>query len=118
MLRHHGAHAYAHGHFWDNAPARLPERFVYEKTRRWFHAFHYINQFRGSALYLSEAVAWLLYNRNADGLWDWGTQTKDPWGYFGYFSTARQTVHSRTVDGTIEILRFLKAYVKQNEEVV
>ncbi len=116
MLRHHGEHAYYHGHFWDNCPAKLPETFVYDKTRRWFKAFNYINSFRGSSLYLAESVDWLLSNVNADGLWDWGTQTKDPWGYFGYFSTTRNYKLNRKVDCTMEILTFLKTYIDRNPE--
>lgn len=117
MLRHHGEHAYYHGHFWDNCPARLPDHFIYEKTRRWFPALNYINQFKGSAMYLADAAEWLLDNRNADGLWDWGTQIKDPWGYFGYFSTNRNYQHNRVVDCTMEILSFLKKFMDNNEEV-
>lgn len=116
MLRHHGRHAYYHGYFWDNCPAKLPEDFVYEKTRRWFHSFNYINQFRGSRIYLADAIDWLLSNRNADGLWDWGPQIKDPWGYFGYFSTNRNYRHNRIVDCTIEILNLLKNYIDNNNE--
>ena len=114
MLRHYGEHAYYHGHFWNNFPAQLPETFVYNQTRRWFHAFNYINQFRGSALYLENSVNWLMNNQNSDGLWDWGTQTKDPWGYFGYFSTTRNYRHNRVVDCTMEILNFLKKYLDNN----
>ena len=108
MLRHHGEHAYNHGHFWDGTPKALPENFIYNKTRRWFHTFNYINQFRGSAIYLADAVNWLMANKNADGLWDWGSQIKDPWGYFGYFSTNRNYKHNRVVDCTMEVLNFLK----------
>lgn len=117
MLRHLGGNAYLHGHFWDNCPARLPENFVYEKTRRWFKSFNYINAFRGSAMYLAESVDWLLGNLNHDGLWDWGSQTKDPWGYFGYFSTTRNYKMNRVVDCTMEILTFLKTYIDRNPEV-
>lgn len=117
MLRHHGEHAYHHGHFWDNCPAKLPENFVYDKTRRWFKSFNYINSFRGSAMYLAESVDWLLDNVNADGLWDWGTQTKDPWGYFGYFSTTRNYKMNRVTDCTMEILTFLKTYIDRNPEI-
>lgn len=116
MLRHHGGYAYYHGHFWENCPAKLPDSFVYEKTRRWFHSFNYINQFRGSELFLAEAVDWLLSNRNSDGVWDWGSQIKDPWGYFGYFSTNRNYKHNRVVDCSIEILDFLKKYIDNNEK--
>lgn len=115
MLHHHGEHAYNHGYFWDNCPARLPEHFVYEKTRRWFYSFNYINQFKGSSYYLADTVNWLLANRNTDGFWDWGSQIKDPWGYFGYFSTNRNYRHNRVVDCTMEVLDFLKRYMELNE---
>ncbi len=117
MLRHHGEYAYYHGYFWENCPAKLPDHFVYEKTRRWFYSFNYINQFRGSSLYLSEAVKWLWSNKNADGLWDWGSQIKDPWGYFGYFSTNRHYSHNRIVDCTMEILNFTQKYIDNNESL-
>jgi hypothetical protein len=72
--------------------------------------------FRGSSLFLAEAVEWLLSCRNADGFWDWGPQVKDPWGYFGYFSTNRDYKHNRTVDCTMEILNFLKKYMDNNTD--
>ncbi|MCL2003621.1 MAG: hypothetical protein FWG72_06425 [Oscillospiraceae bacterium] len=115
MLRHHGGHAARHGWFWDKTPDNLPENFVCDKSRRWFHTFNYINQFRGSALYLANAADWLMKNQNADGLWDWGPQTKDPWGYFGYFSTNRSYKHNRVTDCTVEVLSFLKTYIDNNE---
>ncbi|MDR0292646.1 MAG: hypothetical protein LBH95_00640 [Oscillospiraceae bacterium] len=115
MLRHLGGHAARHGWFWDKTPDKLPEDFVCGKSRRWFHTFNYINQFRGSALFLSAAAEWLMERQNTDGLWDWGPQTKDPWGYFGYFSTARGDTHTRTVDCTMEVLSFLKTYLDHNE---
>ena len=80
MLRHLGRHACENGYFWDKTPDRLPEKFRYDKTRRWFKTFNYINQFKGSALYLKNAVDWLMENAGEDGLWDWGTQIKDPRG--------------------------------------
>ena len=115
MLREYGEHAYYHGFFWDNCPNQLPLDFVYEKTRRWFKSFNYINQFQGSSVYLSTSVDWILENRNQDGLWDWGSQVKDPWGYFGYFSTNRNHKHNRVVDCTMEVLTFLKKYIDNNE---
>jgi len=115
MLRHHGEHAYHNGYFWWESPKKLPENFVYNKTRRWFATFNYINRFRGSALYLAESVNWLMENRNTDGLWDWGTQVKDPWGYFGYFSTNKNYKHNRIVDCTMEVLSFFKTYLDHNE---
>ena len=92
----------------------MPENFYYEKTRRWMHTFNYINMFRGSALFLSGAVDWLIGCRGEDGLWDWGPQIKDPWGYFGYFSTNRNYKLNRKVDCTMEILSFLKQYMDNN----
>ncbi len=114
MLRHLGGHAYLHGHFWGNSPSQLPESFVHEKIRRWFKSFNYINAFRGSSVYLADSVEWLLANVNSDGLWDWGGQVKDPWGYFGYFSTTRNYKMNRVVDCTMEILTFLKTYIDHN----
>lgn len=114
MLLHYGEHAYRHGYFWWESPAALPENFIYNKTRRWFATFNYINQFRGSSLYLGDTINWLSENQNADGLWDWGSQIKDPWGYFGYFSTNRNHRHNRIADCTMEILSFLKKYIDNN----
>lgn len=115
MLRHLGGHASRHGHFWDKTPYELPEDFKNNKMRRWFHTFNYINQFRGSELYLKDAVAWLQEKAGRDGLWDWGPQVKDPWGYFGYFSCNRHYQHNRVVDCTMEILSFLKQYIENND---
>lgn len=114
MLHHHGQNAYHNGYFWWMTPKDLPESFMYNKTRRWFHTFNYINQFRGSAAYLADSADWLMENQNPDGLWDWGPQIKDPWGYFGYFSTNRNYKHNRVVDCTIEVLNFLKEYLANN----
>jgi len=116
MLHYFGGHAYENGYFWDKAPMRLPETFIGDKTRRWFHAIKYINQFRNSSEYLSETVEWLINNRNSDGLWDYGTQTKDPWGYFGYFSTNRNYKHNKVVDCTMEVLSVFDTYLKNNGE--
>ena len=114
MLRHLGERAYHNGYFWAECPEHLPEEFVGKKTRRWFHSFNFINQFRGSARYLSHVVEWMLVNHNADGLWDYGPQIKDPWGYFGNFSTNRKYSHNRVVDCTMEILSFLYRYLENN----
>lgn len=115
MLRHLGQNAYENGYFWEKTPDKLPDSFVYKQTRRWFKTFNYINQFRGSKIYLENAVEWLLENAREDGLWDWGTQVKDPWGYFGYFSCNRNYGHNRVVDCTIEVLSFLKLYMENND---
>lgn len=114
MLRHIGRHAAEHGHFWDKTAEVLPEIFYNKYTRRWMPTFHQINQFRGSALYLSRAAAWLMEQANADGLWDWGPQEKDPWGYFGYHSCNRKYAHNRVVDCSMEVLGFLKTYMERN----
>lgn len=114
MLRHLGRLAYENGYFWDKTPDKLPENFVFNQTRRWFDTFNYINRFRGSEIYLANAVEWLLENAREDGLWDWGPQVKDPWGYFRYFSCNRHYKHNRVVDCTIEVLSFLKQYLENN----
>lgn len=116
MLRYYGEIAYHQGYFWDNCPQNLPSHFYYAKTRRWFHSFHYINQFHNSSLYLDSAIDWLWNNRNGDGLWDWGPQIKDPWGYFHYFSTNRHYNHNRIVDCSMEILHLSRAYLDKNQK--
>ncbi len=115
MLCHLGGGANEKGHFWDKVPGVLPAEFQNKYMSRWFHTFNYINQFHGSKLYLENAVHWLLRQSGADGLWDWGPQVKDPWGYFGYFSCNRHYKHNRIVDATMEVLHFLKCYMKHNE---
>lgn len=114
MLRHLGRGAFEHGHFWEKTPDKLPENFVFKQTRRWFKTFNYINQFRGSRIYLENAVEWLLEKARPDGLWDWGPQVKDPWGYFGYFSCNRHYKHNRVVDCSVEVLNFLREYMRNN----
>lgn len=116
MLRHYGEQGYNNGYFWHYPLTSLPENFVYNKTRRRMYTLNYINQFKGSSLFLEDSINWLLENQNADGLWDWGTQIKDPWGYFGYFSTTRNYRYNCTVDCTMEILNFLKKYIDNNTE--
>lgn len=59
-------------------------------------------------------MEWLLENAREDGLWDWGPQVKDPWGYFEYFSCNRHYSHNRVVDCTVEVLSFLKRYLEHN----
>lgn len=115
MLQHYGEHVFYHGHFWDNCPAKLPETFCYEKTRRWMYSFRYINQFHNSRIFLKEIIDWIMENQNQDGVWNWGPQIKDPWGYFNYFSTNRQYKHNQMVDCTLEILNLLRVYIDHNE---
>ena len=113
MLHHIGRHAAEHGHFWDKTAEMLPETFHNPYMRRWMPTLHQVNQFRGSAVYLERFVEWIL-GQASDGLWDWGVQVKDPWGYFGYHSCSRKYAHNRIVDCTLEILGFLKAYLDRN----
>lgn len=115
MLLHLGGIASREGHFWDKRPDDLPDEFKNNKMRRWFHTFHYINQFKGSGRYLEDAACWLQKQVREDGLWDWGPQVNDPWGYFGYFSCNRHYQHNRVVDCTMEILSFFKKYIINNE---
>lgn len=117
MLDHYGRHAFYHGHFWDKALNKLPDGFVDPYTRRYFHTIKYINQFRGNAAYLSEAMDWLLSCAEGDGFWDYGTQVKDPWGYFGYFTCGRMNKSTRAEDCTLEVLDIFSRYLKQNEEM-
>lgn len=116
MLRHYGKQGYNNGYFWHYPLSSLPENFVYKKTRRRMYTLNYINQFKGSSLFLDDSVNWLLENQNDDGLWDWGAQTKDPWGYFCNFSTTRNYRHNKVVDCSMEILDFLKKYIDNNAE--
>ena len=64
----------------------------------------------------TRGAARLVLGQNAGGLWDWDPQTKDPWGYFGYFSTNRNYKHNRIVDCSMEVLNFLKTYIDHNKE--
>jgi len=115
LLRHHGQHAYDNGHFWDKNLHSFPENFKNPQTRRWFHTLEYINQFHGSAVFLEKAVDWLVENQGTDGLWNYGGQTNDPWGYYEYFSTGKKDNFNRIVNCTVKVLGFLKAYLNHNE---
>jgi len=114
MLNHYGKNAYFHGYFWDKSLDTLPENFITNKTRRWFHTIKYINQFRNTKDYLQEVIEWLLNNTNSEGLWDYGPQIKDPWGYFDYFATNRNYKYNRIVDYTMEVLSIFKTYIEHN----
>ena len=67
-------------------------------------------------LHIDSVAAWLLENRGEDGAWDYGTQVKDPGGYFGYFSLTRDRVHNRRVDCTMEVLSVLNGCLDKNEK--
>jgi len=114
MLHHFGRNAFLNGYFWEKNLLDLPETFQTPHTRRWFHTIKYVNQFQNNACYLDPAIGWLLENRNAEGLWDYGRQVNDPWGYFGNFSLNRQYSHNRIVDCTMEVLSILKTYLDHN----
>ncbi len=111
LLHYFGKHAYENGHFWEEAACKLPESFQNNKMRRWFPGFNYIGQFKGSKIYLENVVAFLMESRNKMGLWDYGSQIKDPWGYFEYFQTGRVTKETRMADCSMEVLSFLNTYM-------
>lgn len=114
MLDHFGKIAYDNGHFWDKNLHNFPDSFQNKHTRRWFHTINYINQFNNTSKYLEPAINWLMNSRNLDGFWDWGTQIKDPWGYFNYLSTTRQYSYNRILNCTAEVLTVLKKYLDNN----
>lgn len=116
MLLYHGGIANVEGHFWSECPSKLPENFVYKYTRRYFHSFDFINLFTGSGRFLDRAVDWLWENQNADGLFDYGPQVKDPYGYFHNFSTEKGNKATRIVDCTMEILSFTRTYLDRNQK--
>lgn len=116
LLDYYGAGVYEHGHFWDKGLKSFPEMFEYEFTRRWFYTINYINMFRNNAKYLDGAIEWLMKSQNGDGLWNYGTQKKDPWGYFGYFSLNKNYKYNKIVNCTMEVLSILKAYLVNNKK--
>lgn len=114
MLHTYGEQAYREGYFWRESPERLPEIFKNKYMSRWFYSFNQLSTFRGSGCYLDESIDWLLSQRQEDGLWDWGSQVKDPWGYFKYFSCTRNYTHNRIVNASMEVLSFMKKYMDNN----
>lgn len=115
MLHHYGKNVYENGHFWTHPnPSHLPDNFFYKQTRRLFKSTDYLNMFRGNDCYMRETVEWLLSSKNSDGLWDYGTQDKDPWGYFEYLSTTRDYKYNRILNCTVEVLTILKKYLDNN----
>lgn len=115
MLHTYGKKAYHEGYFWDKCLDHLPQTFADKYMSRWFYSFNYINEFRNTKCYLEDAVQWMLDQRQQDGLWDWGSQIKDPWGYFKYFSCNRHYAHNRIVNASMEVLNFLKRYIVNNQ---
>jgi len=114
LLRHYGQQAFLHGHFWDKNLLELPDNWAEPHTRRYFHTINYINQFYHTEDYLAQAMDWLENRRGADGLWDYGPQIKDPWGYFGYWSKSKQHAVNRALDCSMEVLRVFDAYRRHN----
>lgn len=114
LLDHYGKKAYEQGYFWDKHLQSFPKTFRDPKTRRYFHTIKYINHFHNTQNYLEPAMDWLLENRGADGLWDYGPQTNDPWGYYGYFSLEKTYAKNRVIDCTLEVLSVLKTYLDHN----
>jgi len=114
MRDHYAPHVYDHGHFWDKNLHSFPDVFQTKQTRRWFFPIDYINQFSDTEKYLGNAIDWLIDSRDTDGFWDWGSQTKDPWGYFRYLSTTRQHTYNRIMNCTAEVLTVFKQYLDNN----
>ena len=114
MLNHYGKRALLHGYFWDKNLLELPENWVEPHTRRYFNTIGYINQFYHTEEYLAPVMDWLESCRNPDGLWDYGPQIKDPWGYFGYWSKTRNYAVNRVVDCSMEVLRVFHTYLLHN----
>jgi hypothetical protein len=59
-------------------------------------------------------MEWLISQRNSDGFRNYGTQTKDPWGYYGFFSTDNNYKCNNIVDCTMEVLSIIKTYLDHN----
>lgn len=94
---------------------RLPVSFRNEKTSRYMNTMESMVCFRNSALVLDPAIHWLLAGRDADGLWDYGPQAKDPAGYHRRLAAMDwKKPLSRKLDCTMEVLVLLKQYVENN----
>jgi len=116
MRDYYAKHAAENGHFWDKNLYEFPENFTNPKTSRWFHTLNYVNMFRNTEKYMQTALEWLENVQNSDNLWDYGTQTKDPWGYFKYFSLTKNHKYNRIINCTIEVLTVFKQYLDNNEK--
>lgn len=106
------------GYFWPEAKLhQLPESFCHNKTRRWFSSLEFFTAFSGNSRYLQGPVEWIMNGRSEDGLWDFGPQIKDPFGYYRYLSTGGWKKRSnRILDCTVEILVILKKYLDSNQQ--
>lgn len=114
LLHTYGQKAYDEGFFWRESPKQLPDTFCQPKMNRWFRTLNHINLFKGTTEYLQNAAEWLLEQRGDNGIWDWGSQIRDPWGYFNYFSCNRHYSYNRIVNGSMEVLLFLAKYIENN----
>ncbi|NLO39897.1 MAG: hypothetical protein GX115_10580 [Ruminiclostridium sp.] len=106
------------GYFWPEAKLhQLPESFYYNKTHRWFSSLEFFITFKGNSRYLQGPIEWVINGRSEDGLWDFGPQIKDPFGYYRYLSTEGwKKRQNRVIDCTVEILVILKKYLDSNQE--
>jgi hypothetical protein len=105
------------GYFWSEAKLhQLPESFCHNKTRRWLNSLEYFTRFKGNSRYLQGPVKWMMSGRNEEGMWDFGPQIKDPFGYYRYLSAEGWKKRSnRMMDCTVEILVILKKYLDSNQ---
>jgi hypothetical protein len=94
----------------------LPNSFRNSKTSRHMNTMESMVCFRNASVYLQPAVEWLLAGRDEDGLWDYGPQAADPFGYTRKLAAPdwRKPVN-RKLDCTMEVLVLLKEYIRNNE---
>lgn len=106
------------GYFWPEAKLhQLPESFCHNKTRRWLKTLEFFTAFKGNSRYLQGPIDWVMSGRNENGMWDFGPQIKDPFGYYRYFSTEGWKIRqNRITDCTIEILAIIKKYINSNKD--
>lgn len=104
------------GYYWSEAILHnLPSDFYYSKTRRWFYPLEFFSGFRQNGKYLWKAMEWLWNGRSDEGLWDFGPQIKDPFGYFCYLSEdGWRKAGKRAIDCTVEVLVLLRRYIDFN----
>jgi hypothetical protein len=94
---------------------RLPESFRHIHTSRKLNTMESMVCFRDSRLMLQPSMEWLMASRDADGLWDYGPQAKDPAGYPRRLAAMdwRKPIN-RKLDCTMEVLMILKQYLDKN----
>ena len=105
------------GYFWPEAKLHQLPAFSNNKTRRWLNSFEFFTAFSGNSRYLQVPAEWIMNGRCEDGMWDFGPQIKDPYGYYRYLSTEGwRKQYNRVIDCTVEILALLKKYLDSNQE--